>query len=68
MEEINAIVSKNIKDFRKLKENRKATSESWMWIYRSGELCDVLQSSYSTTKQHGVAIIPRNFSRGIADI
>jgi len=24
--------------------------------------------AYSTTKQHGVAAIPRNFSRGIADI
>jgi len=34
-------------------ENRKATSESWMWIYRSGELCDgppVILFKYETTR------------------
>ena len=34
-------------------ENRKPTTESWMWIYRSGELCDgppIILFNYETTR------------------
>jgi transposase len=34
-------------------ENRKATTDSWMWVYRSGELCDgppIILFNYETTR------------------
>ena len=34
-------------------ENRKATTDSWMWLYRSGELCDappIILFNYETTR------------------